>query len=181
VPGWFEDDDILDDLIRTLTVTSVIEIGALFGRATAYFLSKPQITRVTVVDPFDGAFFWGDRPPKCDRMFSEYRANLEALGHLRSDRLHTYALRSSQVISPPRADLIYLDGSHAYEDVIADLRKYAPLANRVVCGDDYEPLHPGVMQAVDEFYMRGHQLSQRPDSDFWYFVKRSLTTAGNPA
>lgn len=172
VPGWFQDDDILDSLISRYGVSSVIEVGALFGRATAYFLSKPAITRVTVIDPFDGSYFYGDRPPGCDDMLHYYCRNLDALGH-NSDRLRTYAKRSQDLASPPRADLIYLDGSHTYEDVLADLRKFGPLTNSIICGDDYEPSHPGVIQAVYEQLGHAPHLWLRTGvgvSDFWYWI-----------
>ena len=53
-----------------------------------------------------------------------------------------------------KADLIYIDGSHEYEDVIADLKSYWPLVNNggIMFGDDYdEKQWPGVVKAVDEF------------------------------
>lgn len=42
-------------------------------------------------------------------------------------------------------DLVYIDASHEYEDVLADIRAYAPLAP-IVFGDDYD--WPGVREAV---------------------------------
>jgi hypothetical protein len=48
------------------------------------------------------------------------------------------------------ADLIYIDGSHNYDDVVADIRAYRPLlrSGGVMFGDDYE--WKSVREAVEE-------------------------------
>ena len=54
-----------------------------------------------------------------------------------------------------KADLIYIDASHDYEDVRVDLEAYWPLLNEggVIFGDDYnEHQWPGVVEAVNEFF-----------------------------
>jgi hypothetical protein len=50
------------------------------------------------------------------------------------------------------ADVIYIDGSHDYEDCKADLANYWPLLRQggILFGDDYQAW-PGVTRAVDEF------------------------------
>lgn len=52
-----------------------------------------------------------------------------------------------------KADLIYVDGSHEYEDVVEDLKMYYPLLKKggVIFGDDYCKYWGGVIKAVDEF------------------------------
>ena len=50
-----------------------------------------------------------------------------------------------------KADLIYIDASHLYEDVQADLREYWPLVapDGVLCGDDWT--WADVRRAVEDF------------------------------
>jgi hypothetical protein len=52
-----------------------------------------------------------------------------------------------------QADAVYIDGSHEYEAVLADLLAYWPLLKRggVCFGDDWCAEWPGVRAAVDEF------------------------------
>jgi SAM-dependent methyltransferase len=54
------------------------------------------------------------------------------------------------------ADAIYLDASHEYQDVVADLAAYWQVLRPggVFIGDDYEPYWPGVVRAVNEFTAR---------------------------
>ena len=68
-----------------------------------------------------------------------------------------------------KADLIYIDGSHDYEDVVADLKSYWPLVNDggIMFGDDYNPEQwPGVVKAVDEFSDKIKQ-----EDGFWILTK----------
>jgi hypothetical protein len=52
-----------------------------------------------------------------------------------------------------KADLIYIDGSHEYEDVKDDIKNYLPLLNKegIMFGDDYG--WAGVHKAVNEDFM----------------------------
>ena len=50
-------------------------------------------------------------------------------------------------------DVVYIDASHEYEDVRADIAAWWPLVKPggLLCGDDYDPVtDPGVVRAVDE-------------------------------
>lgn len=51
-------------------------------------------------------------------------------------------------------DFIYIDAGHDYESVIKDLEAWWPLVSEigVLAGHDYDESHPGVVQAVDEFF-----------------------------
>jgi len=65
------------------------------------------------------------------------------------------------------ADMIYIGGSHLYEDAWQDIANYFPLLNRggVLCGDDYQ--WPDVKAAVEE-RAESYGLSvQHPSERFW--------------
>ena len=53
----------------------------------------------------------------------------------------------------PEVDMVFFDGDHEYEAVIADIETWLPKARKLLCGHDYgHPDHPGVAQAVDEVF-----------------------------
>ena len=64
-----------------------------------------------------------------------------------------------------QADAIYLDASHEYESVVADLVAYWRVLRPggVLIGDDFDSSWPGVVRAVNEFSER---LGQRVNASF---------------
>lgn len=75
-----------------------------------------------------------------------------------------------------RPQLVYLDASHAYVDLSADLRTWWPLlaAGGILFGDDH--MMPGVLQAVSEFSTskpEGLLSCHIRDGGFWILHKRS--------
>ena len=59
----------------------------------------------------------------------------------------------SLTIPEKHLDWIYIDGDHSYRGCRADLDIADTLVkdSGLIMGHDYDPLHPGVIQAVDEF------------------------------
>ncbi len=61
-------------------------------------------------------------------------------------------------------DIVYIDASHEYHPVKNDILSWLPKVKKggVICGDDYTPGWPGVVQAVNEIFENnvnkvGHQ------------------------
>jgi predicted O-methyltransferase YrrM len=54
----------------------------------------------------------------------------------------------------PPFDTIYIDGDHTYEGVLQDIESWYPMLREggVICGHDYWPKDPGVMDAVDHVF-----------------------------
>lgn len=158
--GWFpaEHEEILGKLIKEQGIDTVLEIGSFIGRSTRFFAQRVQY--VTAIDPFKA---WTDKDrPNGDTLsfgddfFDKFRDNMIAAdvwGKI-------YAIRdtSRNAIESfyPRLkvgyDLIYIDGLHDYDSVRFDLEHYAPLAKKVLCGDDYDENWLGVRKAVDEMF-----------------------------
>jgi len=70
-----------------------------------------------------------------------------------------------------QADLVYVDASHDYEDVLADLVSYYPLVRPggILFGDDFGDAWPGVPKAVTEFSV-GKNLTV--EEDFKWVIRR---------
>lgn len=56
----------------------------------------------------------------------------------------------------PMVDFVFLDGNHSYKYVMGDCELYWPKIKPggFLCGHDYNAGHPGVNQAVDEFFTK---------------------------
>ena len=71
------------------------------------------------------------------------------------------AARSIRTLHPEGLDSVFIDGSHEYADVVADIQEWKPLlkCGGLLCGHDYSTAHIGVMDAVNEL-CPGFQVAQ---------------------
>lgn len=163
IPGWFYEGNaaVLYELMRDHPPATIVEIGSYLGRSTIFFaLALAQVSPsgcVTAVDPHTG-----DRQQlqtlSTDHLatFDLFRQHCRAAGveHLIEPRVAN-SLDVAADWSRP-VDLLYVDGWHSYDAVIADgeawLTHLAP--GGVVVFDDYAT-YPEVREAVDDLARRG--------------------------
>ena len=129
--GWMTEAELqfLRDMAENCN--SVIEIGSWKGRST--FALAESCPVVHAVD------HWTEQ-----EVYKQFRRNMHAFNNVT-----TYRMPSLQAVSlVPDCDMVFLDGSHSYEDCLVDLQSYGPKALRVICGHDYN--WPGVRRAVTE-------------------------------
>lgn len=133
--------------------TTIVEVGSAWGRSTR-----------ALADHTDGVVYAVDRWANTERWegFQKYHAD-----HLTSGRVQAIRMESTQAASilDLSADLVFIDASHAYENVVADLDAWAPKVKPggVLCGHDFwEVAHPGVRRAVTERF--GDRVTRHADS-----------------
>lgn len=171
--GWFppENEETLKKLIKDQDIKTVIEIGCFLGKSTKFFVE--QGCKVVSIDTFKGAedinksgVVRGLLPS----LEEQFRFNLKALGI--EDKVNVTAMSSADAYSLRnklgifKADMVFVDGSHKYEDVKLDIELWLNLADKVICGDDYSPHYPGVRQAVDELLPDANK-----EHRVWYKIK----------
>ena len=153
--GWFpkENRDTLRKLIKENNIKTVLEIGCFLGKSTKFFVE--QGCRVISIDTFEGS----PDLNRCEEVIKrlptlreQFDFNMEALGI--RDKVETIQATSEGAACSPvvfyKADLIFIDGSHEYDDVKLDIELWKDRADVILCGDDYTNAHPGVKKAVDE-------------------------------
>lgn len=182
---------------RHTTPFMAIEIGAWVGasscmlsRILASYIAKNLVhpdSRLHVIDPWMPYFNLTEdtgehyqemqQAAQTGDAFKSFQANLARFGNPQVVEIHQgYAKDILPQLTPAGFHFIYIDGSHAYQDVHADITLSKPLCARgaVLCGDDLETLmvadapthkhaiatgkdylngyHPGVTQAfLDAF------------------------------
>jgi hypothetical protein len=117
-------------------MSSVVEVGSLHGR-TSYALGVGCPGQVYCIDPFlDGAWeSW------C-RSVGDVLANVTPVRGLSP-------AAGEQVPTP--VDMVFLDGAHDRESVIADITFWRPRTKELLCGHDYRHAdYPDVRAVVDE-------------------------------
>ncbi|MEL6982157.1 MAG: class I SAM-dependent methyltransferase [Actinomycetota bacterium] len=160
--GWgVEGAELLTELVDPST-SVILEIGSLLGGSARFWASHCPDAVVLCVDP------WIDVAQVSDRPFLEHVPELVDVLVGRVDGMLDVFLASNWELrdriiplrgfSPDRLasvhaagvqpDVVYVDGSHVYEDVIADLSAArAMFPDALICGDDYD--WPAVAGAVD--------------------------------
>lgn len=169
IPGWTDEHmfGLFDEAVASATSSEdiFVELGAAFGRGTAYLARRMIETRKRA------RFFTCDTWTKQPWMLQETRATIVAAGGFRSAfeafmrehapeerELVTARQCSSLELAAWMADeglsvrFVFVDASHDYADVRADIEAWRPLLvpGGVIAGHDLTDNHPGVRKAVDE-------------------------------
>ena len=166
IPGWFPEinRNHLIWLMRSHDVRVVLEIGAFLGKSTVFFAERCEmvysvdhwaIDCLTSEDekrfctelglPREFRTIWDDNLKQASKTDSYFAPIIVC-------QPGDYSLRNRAEETPPDLpDLVYIDGSHQYQDVVSDIRKYGALATKIICGDDYG-VAEGVTRAVDESF-----------------------------
>lgn len=136
---------------------AIVEVGSYKGKSTCYLAEGAAIGNepaVYAVDPWDlegnvtGRFGFAEAATR--EAFVRQVAHAGHSGRVRARQ--AFSLDAASDWSGP-IGLLYLDGSHLYDDVRADFEAWFPhvVERGIVVFDDYRtPKNPGVTRFVDE-------------------------------
>lgn len=174
IPGWssFPKLETLAKLASLVPADGlIVELGSFCGRsAYAMGMNKKESATLLCVDMFipmftgvpvknydtSGTCYGDTAQVYCFETFvnnTKHIVNLETLA-----MTLPYNDRFIKITEP--IDLLFVDASHSYEAVSADIRQWVHCVKPggVIVFDDYFDLFPGCMQAVDEF-VKKHNLT----------------------
>lgn len=157
VHGWGSDAPIFAELIARVRPELIVEVGTWKGASAIHMTDCcKQLdldTRIVCVDTWLGAIeFWDDQADEeryqslrlwhgYPQVYYTFLANVVRAGH--QDTIIPFpqtSLIAARWLARAgvQADLIYLDASHDYDDVLVDMRAYWPLLRPVgvLFGDD---------------------------------------------
>lgn len=171
IEGWMDDPDLIWLAKQASIHQMIAEVGSWVGRSTRA-LADNTLGRVYVIDTWKGS----DEPTfdrimpdrSSDQPFKTFLRNMEDLP---KDRVIPFRLPSLEAAAYFRHmnvmfDMVFIDASHDYENVKADIVAWLPLVQKggIICGHDYVPQNPdnwpGVVKAVNEFFPAGVQQSE---------------------
>lgn len=139
-------------------VASVLEIGSWEGRSAIFFLEYCAPCSITCIDTFAGAPEHADMP-SLSSIEQNFDANLAPYG-ARVEKIKSGSLSAlTKLVEQNRTyDLVYVDGSHARDDVLVDsVLGWRLLAlDGLMIWDDYRwgaerPDHERPQRAVEAF------------------------------
>lgn len=148
IEGWTSGEELDWLYQRARGMRTVAEIGCYKGRSTHALLSAGA--HVIAVDHFRGS---KDEPEHAiaaenDGIYRDFERNVGHFPNLSIMRMAS--LEAAAMFGDGVFDMVFIDASHKYEDVKADILAWGPKARRLLCGHDYCASWPGVMQAVRE-------------------------------
>lgn len=125
---------------------TLVEVGTYKGDSAMIFAQ--YFAEVTCVDAWEAELF---NVPHEDVAEAEqvFDARAKAAGNVR--KVKSRSLVAARLFPPRSFDVVYIDASHDYESVKADILAWRDKARLLVCGHDHWPSRfPGVVRAVVE-------------------------------
>lgn len=176
--GWYSNAEEMEKLIKKYHVKSVVEVGSWLGLSTRHIAQTlPKGGVVYAVDTWRGTedeLLW-NREFNAANLEIAYDQFLSNVIHAKlTDKIVPIRMESAKAAIWLRVkpDLIYLDASARYENVLAYLRDWYPLVrgHGIICGDDFGFRDRGVEKAVTQF-AKEHHLTVHTNDWFWYLDK----------
>ena len=153
--GWLPESELGWLAARAVEHREIVEIGSFMGRSTRA-LAENTLGMVYAVDTWAGSdeeqhrkLLEGHGP---DWLLEEFQRNMEGLENVYAVRRPSLDAAVSFAVACSQFDMIFVDASHDYENVKADILAWGPLLAEggLLCGHDYHNGAPGVIQAVNE-------------------------------
>jgi len=180
--GWNSDSEIFYNLVNEIKPNTIVEVGTWKGRSAARWLeataSAGLETKLYCVDSWLGGIdhYIAETNRLLDsagspRIYHQFIKNFIDSKH--SNRIYPIqqtSVNGARILShyKIKADIIYIDAGHEYEDVIDDLKYYWPVLekNGKMFGDDFYNFS-GVSKAVEEFSKLNNLSFDVVENNFW--------------
>jgi hypothetical protein len=160
IQGWFQCEPLYCRMVEQAKDGSVfVEVGVWKGKSSAFMgveiINSKKKIEFYAVDHFQGSPEHQDEPEiKSMTLKEECYKNLEpVMGIVRM--LPLPSLKAAAMFTDNSIDFVYIDGSHEYDDLKADILAWGPKVKNggIIAGDDYGiGEHPDVKTVVDEIF-----------------------------
>jgi Methyltransferase domain len=172
ISGWMAPSELEWLAERASRCSCLVEVGSWLGRSTRA-LAENTTGLVFAVDTWRGSAEHQeqiDREFPGDLLFAQFTSNVSGLSNvsiLRAASLEAAALLAEAGIQP---QMVFIDASHAYEDVCADILAWKPVVapGGLLCGHDY--CWDSVKQAVSELLPNAEGFAPEgwDEATIWY-------------
>jgi len=164
ITGWFDKASeyvyasAVDRFGKSMEPTHFVEIGAYMGQSTCFMAQEIKKSgkniKFDVVDHFIGSPEH-QRDLKGKNLYQIFVNNM-LLADVLWD-MHVFvmdSIQASKLYKDESLDFVFIDADHSYVCCKADILAWLPKIKQggVLAGDDYIPVHPGVMKAVNEIF-----------------------------
>ena len=148
IAGWMSYKEQKFLFEQASKMESVIELGSWKGKSTHALLSS-GCPSVVAIDTWAGSKFEPEAHAEA-ATGSVLQEFLNNVGHFKNlTWIQKDINEAVEQTTEKAADMIFIDAGHTEEEVRNDIIKWLPKAKIMICGHDYCPAWPGVMNAVD--------------------------------
>lgn len=157
IQGWFSFPRLYREAVRsTPDGGKIVEIGSWRGKSLAFLvvesINSGKSQDLIAIDPWSDVIEGADGAEELtpDEVFAEFRSNLRPVeGHY--DVIRATSIVGSSNFGEQSIDFVFIDASHAYADVLDDLKAWYPKVRPggIIAGHDYH--WPEVRRAVVAF------------------------------
>jgi cephalosporin hydroxylase len=178
IEGWGSRSEAIEEAINKTQPESIIEVGSWLG-ASALFMSEISKAKILCIDTFLGSneILWREQNVEnivqdFSQLYDQFCVNIT--NKKMNKRIAALPMTSSSAAEllakeNVMVDMVYIDAGHTEREVHADLQNWWPLTKKVLVGDDYNPVWPGVISAADRFASENKLNLKISDSKFLLF------------
>lgn len=187
VRGWNSRHPKLGELIRLINPRLIVEVGSWLG-ASALYMTEHTDANIVCLDTWLGAGEMWKNHDDPERYLSlkiehgqptvmrDFMSNVIRAG--KQDQITPMPLPSGIGLRllehwSVQPDLIYVDASHEFPDVVSDIRLSLNLRPRILCGDDFS-IWEGVTRAVMQCVPDAHK---EPNGFWWVDLQNRVSSA----
>jgi hypothetical protein len=164
IEGWFDFEDVYREMVKRANfISHFVEVGAFKGKSTAYMAVEiancKKAIRFDVVDTWQGSLehqkgeFSEDSSVVANHLFEDFSRNTSSVADfIRPVRMTS--LEASRLYPDKSLDFVFIDASHDYDNVKADILAWKPKIKPggYLGGHDLHAVFPGVERAVRELF-----------------------------
>lgn len=150
IQGWMSPEEMHWLAEQAAEHELIVEIGSYMGRSTRA-LADSTAGKVYAVDNFKGPSDVVMTDKERDALYGIFTQNLsDLIKNQKVVPVKTDHAVLSDVLEELKPDMVFIDGSHEYVDVVRDIKYWLPKISKegLICGHDIQ--HPPVRQAVTE-------------------------------
>lgn len=157
--GWSTMEDqgeLIKQILKEININNkikILELGVYQGRGTSLWnvelINSGVNYEYYAVDHFLGSNEHSKEIDYYNNTLNNLQPIIERIKVIKND-----SLSESKNYDDEYFDIVYIDASHEYLPVKNDILSWLPKVKKggIICGDDYTPGWPGVVQAVNEIF-----------------------------
>ena len=144
----------------------IVEIGSWKGKSTQALLAACP-GKVIAIDHFKGSANQIDTVHKEAKTADIYKQFHDNVGHFENLSVMRMDSRvAANLFAPKSIDMVFIDGSHEYKEIYADLIAWERVCKTMLCGDDV--WEDGVPKALHDAGIKYHFVN---GTSLWYSMK----------